>query len=169
MGFLHCCFHDPLQRLLSLMRRRFHELVLLVLSRLCNAMNAILLQSRNSFVQTSGARVPVHLFAQRRSETLHISGQYLDAGVNLRFMPAFFGGVLRAAACDSPSSVCAAYLLALVWRHCHCYALLCRLSPPQRSFHRTGSQSYPQHRKKQQSLHPYGRHENLYVLHLPLI
>ena len=71
----------------------------------------------------------LHLFAQRRSETLHISGQYLDAGVNLRSMPAFFGAVLRAAGCDSPSSVCAACLLALVWRHSH-----------------------PQHRKKQQSL-----------------
>ena len=92
-------------------------------------MNAILHQSRNSFVQTSGARVPVDLFAQRRSETPHMSGQYLDAGVNLRSMPAFFGVVLRAAACDSPSSVCAACLLALVWRHSH-----------------------PQHRKKQQSL-----------------
>ena len=63
-------------------------------------MNAILHQSRNSFVQTSGARVPVDLFAQRRSETPHMSGQYLDAGVNLRSMPAFFGVVLRAAACD---------------------------------------------------------------------
>ena len=97
MGFLHCCFHDRLERLLGLLRRRFHELVLCFVLIMFFAF--VRVRSRTSQIRHM-AFSSFHLFAQRRSETLHISGQYLDAGVNLRSMPAFFDAVLRATAAE---------------------------------------------------------------------